>query len=125
MVLIFLFCLELDATHFMTVSSFHPGTIRILEKGFASAARFVVLVRNSFSETDQFSVQVSPLFDNGGGPLPAGYENQKISYPHRTISESKVEGVAKAQGFRLVARLDEYSGAIGESYGKQSIYERG
>ena len=96
----------------------------ILQKGFTSAGRLVVLVRNSFSDADQFAAQVSPLFDNGGGPLPKGYENQMISYPHRTIMEPRVEALAKAEGFRLIARLDEYSGALGDSYGKQLIFER-
>jgi putative methyltransferase (TIGR04325 family) len=98
--------------------------MRILEAGLQSAKLAAVLARNSFSETDAFRVQQSNLFDNGIGPIPAGYDNVQITYPHRTIRESAVLDLAHAMGFRCVSRLEEASGSLEGSYGKQLVFLR-
>jgi putative methyltransferase (TIGR04325 family) len=98
--------------------------MEILRKGLASARLAAILVRNSFSETETFHVQKSWLFDNGTGPIPVGYRNRLISYPHRTIRESEVMKTAKSMGFRCSSRLEESSGSRGDSYGKQLVLLR-
>lgn len=98
--------------------------LSVLAAGLESARRFVALVRNSFSEREIFQVQVSKLFDNGVGPIPTGFSNRNISYPHRTLKESAVVALAASKGFRCISRLEETSGALGESYGRQLVFER-
>jgi putative methyltransferase (TIGR04325 family) len=98
--------------------------MKVLESGLRSARLAAILTRNSFSETETFRVQKSNLFDNGMGPIPPGYENIQISYPHRTIRESAVLDLADKLGFRCVSRLEETSGAQSESYGKQLVFLR-
>jgi len=98
--------------------------MKILEEGFRSAKRAAILTRNSFSETETFRVQRSFLFDNGMGPIPQGYQNVQISHPHRTIRESAVHDLARDAGFRCVARLEEASGSLPDSYGKQLVFFR-
>jgi putative methyltransferase (TIGR04325 family) len=98
--------------------------MKVLEDGLRSANLAAVLTRNSFSETETFRVQRSHLFDNGMGPIPHGYQNIDISYPHRTIRESAVLDLARAMGFRCVSRLEETSGSLTDSYGKQLVFLR-
>jgi len=98
--------------------------MKVLEEGFRSAKRAAILVRNSFSETETFRVQRSFLFDNGMGPIPQGYQNVQISYPHRTIRESAVLDLARNAGFQCVSRLEEASGSLPDSYGKQLVFLR-
>jgi putative methyltransferase (TIGR04325 family) len=97
----------------------------VLSKAFSSARRAVVLVRNSFSYEEIFRVQRSALFQNGNGPIPPGYENVEIAYPHRTINENRVTELAIKHGFKCVARLEEQSGVLPYSdkvYGKQLAF---
>jgi hypothetical protein len=96
-----------------------------MRQGFTSARRAVVLVRNCFSQHERFSVQRSRLFDNGAGPVPAGWRDAEIIYPHRTVVEAEVIQVAEAAGFSLRSRLEEHSGAIlPNSYGCQLVFWR-
>ncbi len=81
----------------------------ILKTGIASARHAVVLVRNCFADCARFGVQKSPLFDNGVGPIPAGWQNREISYPHRTLVEKEVISTAEALGFTCIANLEEHS----------------
>jgi putative methyltransferase (TIGR04325 family) len=97
--------------------------VGVLADGFASAKLAVVLVRNSFSDAERFYVQRSRLFDNGGGPLPEGFENCWISYPHRTLVEQDVAALAASQGFRCIARLEEPK-TFPRSYSKQLVFWR-
>ena len=98
--------------------------MKMLGEGLRSAKLAVILTRNSFSETETFRVQRSNLFDNGMGPIPPGYQNIQISYPHRTIRESAVLDLARGMGFRCVSRLEEASGSLMDSYGKQLVFLR-
>ncbi len=113
---------------------FTSGTLQYIEDpmavlavGLLSARRAAVLVRNSFCDTDLFRAQKSWLFDNGNGPIPAGYKNVRVSYPHRTINENAVLECAKKHGFRCVARVEEQSGVVpyrGMVYGRQLVFLR-
>lgn len=96
----------------------------VLAAGLDSARQFAVLVRNSFSDTDAYHVQTSPLFNNGSGPIPAGFQNTDITYPHRTVKEGEIMSLAASKGFECIARLEEWSGALMGSYGKQLIFRR-
>jgi len=98
--------------------------MKILKEGLCSAKQAAVLTRNSFSETETFREQRSHLFDNGMGPVPPGYHNIQVSVPHRTIRESTVLELAHSMGFRCVARLEEASGSLPGSYGKQLVFFR-
>jgi putative methyltransferase (TIGR04325 family) len=114
---------------------FSSGTLQYLENplsvlsaGFASARHAVVLTRNSFCDTDLFRVQRSQLFSNGSGPIPAGFKNSTISYPHRTVNENAVHAVANKYGFRFVSRIEESDGVLphlGKVYGRQLVFLRG
>jgi len=58
------------------------------------------------------------------GPIPRGFRNTTVRYPHQTIDEESVHALADRHGFHCVARLDE---AIdlqypGEIYGKQLVF---
>lgn len=96
----------------------------VLRKGLESARLAAILTRNSFSETESFHVQKSWLFDNGAGPIPPGYSTRRISYPHRTIQESKIMSLAREMGFHCQSRLEEVSNSRGGSYGKQLVFFR-
>jgi putative methyltransferase (TIGR04325 family) len=92
---------------------FSSGTLQYLDQplsvvkdGFAAAAGAVILMRNSFCDRELFRVQKTRLFKNGAGPIPPGFMDTSISYPHRTIRESDVFQIAKDAGFRCVARLE-------------------
>ncbi len=106
---------------------FLPDPYAALEQGFASAKRAVVLKRNNFSEREVFRVHRSALFENGRGAIPPGFENRVISYPTRTVAESRVRQIAELHGFRLVARTHETDGvACPEDgvYGAQLVFLR-
>jgi putative methyltransferase (TIGR04325 family) len=79
----------------------------MLDRGFASARRAVIITRTRFCDEEMFQVQESWLFHNATGLVPPGYENVKIQYPKRTISESSVQEIAARNGFRLMARFDD------------------
>lgn len=113
---------------------FSSGTLQyvdnpaaVLEAGFASALRAVVLARNSFSDVELFRVQRSRLFENGAGPIPGGFADRVISYPHRTINENDVHAIATAHGFRPVASIVEHDGVLPyrrQVYGRQLVFLR-
>jgi putative methyltransferase (TIGR04325 family) len=97
------------------------------EAGLRSAKIAAVLVRNSFCKREIFRVQRSRLFANGGGPIPPGYQDRPILYPHRTIVEASVHECAAANGFSCVANLEEASGVVphgDEVYGRQLVFMR-
>jgi putative methyltransferase (TIGR04325 family) len=113
---------------------FSSGTLQYVERpmevlasAFASARSAVVLTRNSFCDEDLFRVQRSKLFANGSGPIPQGYQDAIVSYPHRTINERAVQEVAKVKGFRCVSSVEEQSGVLpyrGKVYGRQLVFLR-
>jgi putative methyltransferase (TIGR04325 family) len=90
-----------------------PDPYKAFETGAKSAQLALVLSRNCFCDRDIFKVQTSPLYDNGGGPLP-DLPDALISWPHRTVSEAKIQVIAASHGFRLVSRTP---GQIGVPYG--------
>jgi putative methyltransferase (TIGR04325 family) len=98
--------------------------MKVWEDGLRSAKTAAILTRNSFSETEVFRVQRSNLFNNGMGPIPPGYQDVQITYPHRTIPESAIMALARAMGFRCMSRLEEASGSLADSYGKQLVFLR-
>jgi hypothetical protein len=113
---------------------FSSGTLQFLEhpmevlaSGFASAQHAVVLARNSFCDEELFRVQRTRLFMNGSGPVPPGYVDANVTYPHRTINEGTVKELAGQHGFRCVTRIEEDSGVLpylGKVYGKQLVFTR-
>ena len=92
-----------------------------LEAGFRSAAKAVVLVRNSFAKRQMFRVHKSRLFENGDGPIPEGFTDCEIRYPNRTIQERQIHAIAKRHGFILAAAAEDTTGVI--SYGAR-VYGR-
>jgi putative methyltransferase (TIGR04325 family) len=105
------FCTDIpsECDVFFTSSSLQyvEDPFGVLAIGFKSARQAVILVRNNFADRDVIRVQASPLFNNGGGAIPAGFKNTKITYPVRTISESRVRAIAAEAGFKLIARVPE------------------
>ena len=115
---------ECDVFFTSSTIQYIDDPMAVLKEGLGGARLAAVLARNSFSEVESFHVQRSWLFDNGTGPIPPGYSNQRISYPHRTIRESAVMKLAHELGFRCQSRLEEISGSRGDSYGKQLVFVR-
>jgi putative methyltransferase (TIGR04325 family) len=111
---------------------FSSGTLQYLDdpvaaidRGFASARHAVVLVRNSFSEAAIYRVQRTRLFDNGSGPIPAGFADATIAYPHRTIAESSIHAAADRYGFRCVTSIAELDGVLpyrSQVYSRQLVF---
>lgn len=96
----------------------------MLERGFRSAGALAALVRNSFSDRELFHVQRSRLFDNGAGPLPSGFTDRVISYPHRSLVEPEVMQLARDCGLECIAKLEESSGALYGQHGRQLVFAR-
>jgi hypothetical protein len=96
----------------------------VLERGFRSAGALAALVRNSFSDRERFHVQRSRLFANGTGPIPAGFSDRVISYPHRSLVEPEVMQLARDCGFECIAKLEESSGALYGQHGRQLVFAR-
>lgn len=113
---------------------FTSGTLQYLEdpeevmnQGFASASSAAVLARNCFCDVELFRVQRSRLYDNGSGPIPEGYANATLSYPHRTIRESTVFKLAERHGLKCVVRIEDRSGVLPYRqmvYGQQLVFLR-
>ncbi len=98
----------------------------VLEAGFASAKHAVVLTRNCFCERDGFRVQRTNLFRNGSGPIPPGFKDARVSYPHRTVKESEVHRIAARHDFECIARIDEpiEFGHGHQAYGAQIVFSK-
>lgn len=96
----------------------------VLERGFRSAGALAAMVRNSFSDREQFHVQSSRLFANGTGPIPPGFSDRTISYPHRSLVEADVVQLASDCGLDCIARLEENSGALYGHHGRQLVFAR-
>lgn len=104
---------------------FIDDPIGLVQRAFSTARLAVVLVRNSFSELELYRVQRSRLFENGAGPIPDGYRDRVVSYPHRTVSEQKIQAVAAASGFRNIASMPEFDGVLPyrrQVYGRQLVF---
>ena len=98
--------------------------MKVLAEGFASARHAVVLARNTFCGEALYYVQRSKLFENGYGPIPEGFRNTTVRYPHQTINEGSVNALADRHGFHCVARLEEVIDLQhpGKVYGKQLVF---
>lgn len=113
---------------------FSSGTLQcianpydVLDAGFRSARHAVVLVRNSFSRRLLFRVHRSRLFENGGGPVPAGFDDRTVSCPNRTLSERRVHAIAAKHGFRLAESADDNTGRVAYGslvYGRNLVFKR-
>lgn len=90
--------------------------------------RYAYLARNCFSNRKAFSVQSSRLFDNGAGPIPEGFDDVNIRYPHQTISEASLTAIAGRMGFDLIGRFEgRNSGLTGsktDAYGADLLFKR-
>lgn len=110
---------------------FSSGTLQylddpmaVLAQGLASARYYCVLVRNSFSRSERFSVQRSRLFENGNGPIPPKFSDRTISYPHRTLIEDNIVQFSELHGFNMISGIEESNSAIRGAYGRQIVLQR-
>lgn len=114
---------------------YSSGTLQYLadpeqlwREALSRTTRYAYLARNAFSKKKRFTVQSSRLFDNGAGPVPEGFDNIEIRYPHQTISEALLKGIADEMGFDLTARFEgRNSGVIGtraDVYGADLLFKR-
>lgn len=102
-----------------------PAPCIVLAEGFKAATRAVILARNSFSDIPIYRAQRSRLYDNGTGPIPAGFDDVEYSYPHQTIIEHRVHDIAERAGFKLADSREETSGVLsyrGRVYGKDLVF---
>jgi putative methyltransferase (TIGR04325 family) len=101
-----------------------PNPYDVLSRGFSTAQQYVVLVRNNFSKVERFTIQRSKLFDNGSGELPAGFKNQVIRYPLRSIQEQRVHDIAQACGFVLDSEKLDPTFNYKAGYSKDLVFRR-
>jgi putative methyltransferase (TIGR04325 family) len=116
---------ECDAFFTSSTLQYLADPYGALAAGFQSAKRAVILVRNNFSERETFYVQQSLLFSNGSGLIPDGFSNRTITYPIRTISESRVCSIAADNCFRMIMRIPENSEVLlheDHVYGAQLVF---
>ncbi|MBY3583803.1 hypothetical protein HJA77_21875 [Rhizobium bangladeshense] len=114
---------------------YSSGTLQYLSdpetlwrEALSRTTRCAYLARNSFSNRKLFTVQSSWLFDNGAGPVPDGFDNVEIRYPHQTISEASLTGIADEMGFDLAARFEGrntgVTGTRADVYGADLLFKR-
>ncbi|WP_064681830.1 hypothetical protein [Rhizobium bangladeshense] len=114
---------------------YSSGTLQYLanpndvwRQALSRTTSFAYLARNAFSKRKRFTVQTSRLFDNGAGPVPEGFEDMPISYPHQTLSEATVIKIADKAGFDLAARIADRNGGVtgtnGKVYGADLLFKR-
>lgn len=114
---------------------YSSGTLQYLDnpedvwrQALSRTARFAYLARNAFSRRKRFTVQTSRLFDNGAGPVPEGFDDMPISYPHQTLSEAKLINIADKAGFDLALRVAGRNGGVtgtsGKVYGADLLFRR-
>lgn len=77
-----------------------------------TGANQIFLTRMMFNENDRdfITVQRSFLSDNGPGPMPAGYKNRIIKYPHTTLSFPKLNSLMAENGYEPEWIFDELTG---------------
>lgn len=76
----------------------------------------------NLSETDLITIQQSQMADNGPGPMPAGFQNKLIRYPHTNLSYKRFMNAFLPQ-YQAEWIFDEPSGNI--SKGKLDIVGKG
>lgn len=114
---------------------YSSGTLQYLgnpeevwRQALTRTTQFAYLARNAFSKRKRFTVQTSRLFDNGAGPVPEGFDDMPISYPHQTLSESAMIKIAAKAGFELIARVADRNGGVtgtnGKVYGADLLFKR-
>lgn len=115
-----------DIFHTSGALQYLEDPMSMLAKGLGRSKKYAVLVRNAFSDKRKFHVQKSRLFDNGTGPIPPGYQNLDVFYPHQTLVEKNVVAAAERAGFDLVSRQEDISGLIGveHMYGADLVFKR-
>lgn len=81
--------------------------LAVLEQGLRSARDAAVVRRTRFSDPEIYDVQVSRLFDNGLGPIPAEFQDCELRAPRRTLREQAVTELAGQCGFDVSLRTVE------------------
>lgn len=99
---------EIDLLLTSSALQYCPDPIEMLEQLTKTGARYLYLTRTPFNSGDEtiYSTQSSYLSSNGPGPLPAGFEDRKISYPIGYASRTEVEKVLMAR-YEIVFKVDE------------------
>jgi len=98
--------------------------LEVWAAGLQSARFAAVLRRNYFAASEEFDLQESHLFNNGAGPLPAGFADFRITIPRRTLIEDQIHALARHHGFRCIANLDDCENPPGERYSRQLVFWR-
>lgn len=80
----------------------------------------VLFNRMMFNENnrDLITVQKSFLSSNGPGPLPQGYTDKVISYPHTTMAWDKFNSMLAKNSYELEWIFEETSGVLEISHEK-------
>jgi len=115
---------ECDVFFSSSTLQYLSNPYEILKTGFATAKRYAVIVRNNFADHERFFVQRSRLFDNGSGTVPAGFKNDVLRYPLRTIQEGKVHDIARESGFYLHEAIQHSGSEYKHGYSKDLIFKR-
>lgn len=90
-----------------------PNPFDQLKKFVEMAPELIYLARTCLSHLDHnlVTIQTTNLTQNGAGPVPAGFTDRLLSWPHTTISQALLEKLF-ARNYRLVARFDDFSSVL-------------
>jgi putative methyltransferase (TIGR04325 family) len=104
---------ELDLVFTSSALQYCPNPLSFLRELVELGAPYLFVTRTPFLESDRtiITTQVSSLQNNGPGPLPSKYADQKITYPLTYVSRQIVEEIITKQ-YDIRFRIDESDGSF-------------
>lgn len=105
---------EIDIVHSSCTLHYVPEPYSLLKTITELNAKAILLNRMMFNiNAHEFiTVQKSFMSDNGQGPMPEGYRDKIIKYPHTTLSISKVNSFLSDRGYQRKWIFEENSGIL-------------
>lgn len=103
---------KIDFLHSSSTLQYVPDPYQCLQELLQLKANFLFFNRMMFNENDSdfITVQKSHFSGNGPGPLPQGYTDKLIAYPHTTISFKKFNTMLLNSGYHLEWIFEESTG---------------
>jgi putative methyltransferase (TIGR04325 family) len=101
-----------DILHSSSAIQYVADPYRIVNSMIKRNPNWLFFNRMMFNAKDQdlITVQTSTLSGNGPGPLPKGFKDKKVMYPHTTMSFKKFKNKFLEAGYHLRWEFDEPSG---------------
>ncbi len=103
---------KIDFIHSSSALQYVDNPYQILSKLIELNADWILFNRMIFNENERdfITIQSSYLSSNGPGPLPYGYSDKIISYPHTTMGFNKFNSML-LNNYDLELQSDEQSGS--------------